>query len=81
MPNGIRGNHRAAPSYASEFSPEIEPSTPAEFALHVVLMQFVTGAEQRIEDLLQETLVRMHSEHHDHWFSSHLFCFRNMMPF
>ncbi|KAF8324255.1 cell morphogenesis N-terminal-domain-containing protein [Cantharellus anzutake] len=54
-----QGPPRAAaqhPSYP-EPSPEVEPRTPAEYALHAVFVQFVTISEQKIQSLLQETLV------------------------
>lgn len=56
-PNAPSSFHRPAPSFVSETSPEVEPSTPAEYALNVVLTHFVTNAERRIERLLQDRLV------------------------
>ena len=44
-----------SPSF--DASPELEPRTPAEYALHAVFVQFVTVSEQKIQSLLQETLV------------------------
>lgn len=57
IPNASSIFHRPAPSFVSDTSPEVEPSTPAEYALNVVLTHFVTNAERRIERLLQDRLV------------------------
>lgn len=57
VPNVLSSFHRPAPSFISETSPHVEPSTPAEYALNVVLTHFVTNAERRIERLLQDRLV------------------------
>lgn len=58
VPNASASFHRPAPSFISETSPEVEPSTPAEYALNVVLTHFVTNVERRIESLLESRLVR-----------------------
>lgn len=57
VPNASASFHKPAPSFISDVSPEVEPSTPAEYALNVVLTHFVTNAERRIEDILQSRLV------------------------
>lgn len=59
VPNASASFHKPAASVISETAPEVEPSTPAEYALNVVLTHFVTNAEHRIEDILQSRLVRL----------------------
>lgn len=49
--------HQPTRSVVSEVIPEVEPSTPAEYALNVVLTGFVTAAEKRIEAILDDRLV------------------------
>ncbi|KAF8311336.1 hypothetical protein DL93DRAFT_1476538 [Clavulina sp. PMI_390] len=59
VPNASASFHRPAPSFISEAAPEVEPSTPAEYALNVVLTHFVTNAERSLDSLLRSRLVRM----------------------
>lgn len=55
--NMASGFHNPSRSVVSEVIPEIEPSTPAEYALNVVLTRFVAAAEKRIEVILEDRLV------------------------
>lgn len=57
VPNASASFHRPAPSFVSEAAPELEPSTPAQYALNVVLTHFVTNAERKIQNLLEARLV------------------------
>jgi len=62
MPNELFGglSHNGTPPFSDieEEKVEVEPRTPAEYALHAVFFRFATAAEAKVDNFLRQSLVR-----------------------
>jgi hypothetical protein len=68
MPNVFSGfpqSESPTPAEPEEDKVEVDPRTPAEYALHAVFIRFATAAEHKIGRFLKQPLVSLNLGHLD----------------